>query len=160
MTALLYTAVVQLFVVAAAIVASVWLVERLGRRIMAIWPSLIMACCLVLMATLIHTPGVVIPAFTLAAMCDYGCIASVYYAWGSELFPTGVRGRALGLSNAAGKFGSLTGVVLFPSLFKISLPLAFGALAAVVLVDVVVVYIMAPETKGKSLDVLEREALG
>lgn len=158
--ALLYTAVVQLFVVAAAIVASVWLVERLGRRIMAIWPSLIMAVCLVIMAAVIHTPWVVIPAFTIAAMCDYGCIASVYYAWGSELFPTGVRGRALGLSNAAGKFGSLTGVVFFPSLFKISPVVAFGVLAVVVLVDLVIVYIMAPETKGRSLDDLEREALG
>lgn len=158
-TALEFTATITLLFVLTGVWASLKAVESYGRRALAFWPSLIMGVALLVLAWLIHIPAVVLPAIAVASMCDYGCIANVYFVWASELFPTAVRGQAVGISNGLGKMGSLLGVLTFPSIFAISPVLAFVILAGLVFVGAAVVYFMAPETKGQSLDLLEKAVL-
>lgn len=154
-TALEFAVGINVLVVIANIVSSLWIVDRIGRRVLAIVPSAIIALSLIVVAIASHNPYVVIIGFALTTILNSGLVVGAYYAWGSELFPTSVRGRALGISNAAGKFGSVLGVLQFPVLFAKSPTWSFLLLAGLAFCDVVMLYIFAPETKGVSLDDLE-----
>lgn len=159
-TALEFGVTINSLVVVANVVSSLWVIERFGRRLLAIVPSLVIGVSLVAVAFASHNPYVVLVGFALTTILNSGFIVGSYYAWGSELFPTSLRGRALGISNAAGKFGSVLGVLQFPILFAKSPMLSFLLLAALVFVDVIMLLILAPETKNTSLDELESVTLG
>jgi len=154
-TAIEFGVVINALVVVANIVSSLWVIERFGRRVLAIVPSAVIGLSLVAVALASHNPYVVLIGFALTTILNSGLIVGTYYSWGSELFPTSVRGRALGISNAAGKFGSLLGVLQFPILFAMSPAWSFLLLAALAFVDVIMLFLLAPETRAVSLDELE-----
>jgi putative MFS transporter len=154
-TALEFGVIINSLVVVANVVSSLWIIERFGRRILALIPSAIIGLSLIAVALASMNAYVVLAGFALTTILNSGLIVGTYYTWGSELFPTSVRGRALGISNAAGKLGSLLGVLQFPILFAISPKWSFLLLAALAFVNVVMIFLVAPETRDVSLDELE-----
>ncbi len=154
-TALEFGVIINSLVVIANIVSSLWIIERFGRRVLALVPSAIIGLSLIAVALASTNAYVVLIGFALTTVLNSGLIVGTYYTWGSELFPTSVRGRALGISNAAGKFGSLLGVLQFPVLFAMSPRWSFLLLAALAFVDVLMIFLLAPETRNVSLDDLE-----
>ena len=138
------------------IIFALRLVEQVGRRPVGIWGFWIPACCIVGMAFSLQNPWLLAILFAAGSSIMLGGPANVYFTWGAELFPTAVRGRALGISNAVGKFGSIAGVFLFPLIYARSLFLALLVIAAVLALGGLTAALMAPETKGRSLDELEK----
>lgn len=154
-TALEFTAGFNLLYVLLGLVTSFWLIEKWGRRPMGIWPWLVSTCCIVALALVLHVPTAVAILFGLGTVLMFSAQTLVYFCWAVELFPTSVRGRALGYSNATGKVGSLLGVLLFPIIFTASPFVAMLLIAALMLTGTIITMFMAPETKGISLDDLE-----
>ena len=155
LTALQFGVVINALVVVANIIASLWVIDRVGRRPLAIVPSVIIAFSLIAVAFGSQNSFVVIAGFAIVTILNSGFVVGAYYTWGSELFPTSVRGRAIGISNAAGKFGSMLSVLQFPIFFAKSPMWSLLTLAGLVFFNVIMVAIFAPETKGASLDELE-----
>jgi MFS transporter, putative metabolite transport protein len=146
---------INVLVVVANIVGVLWIIDKFGRRAIAIVPSLVIGVTLVVVAMASDNPVVVVGGFALVTILNSGFVVGAYYAWGSELFPTSVRGTSLGISNGAGKFGSVLGVSMFPVLFAKSPTWSFLLLAGLIFLNVITLLVAAPETKGISLDELE-----
>lgn len=157
-TSLEFTAGFNLLYVLFGLVVSLFLIEKWGRRPMGIWPWFLAAILVGILAFVLHDRAAVIVLFAIGTIMMFGAQTLVYFCWGVELFPTNVRGRALGISNAAGKVGSLVGVLLFPGIFAASPKDAMLILAVLMLIGSLITLKMAPETKGVSLDELEQIA--
>ncbi|WP_051790881.1 MFS transporter [Amycolatopsis jejuensis] len=154
-TPLVFATVVNVVVVVVNVATSLWVVDRAGRRPLAIVPSVVVAFALIAVAAASGNPIVIATGFAVVSIATSGMLAGVYYAWGSELFATGIRGRSLAITNAIGKLGSVAGVALFPTLFIAAPAISFAVLAVVVFAVVAALIRWAPETKGRSLDELE-----
>ncbi|MCL4351527.1 MAG: sugar porter family MFS transporter [Firmicutes bacterium] len=155
-TSLEFTAGFNLLYVLFGLIVSLFLIEKWGRRPMGIWPWLSAAILIGLLAFVLHNRVAVALLFAVATIFMFGAQTLVYFCWGVELFPTNVRGRALGFSNGVGKIGSLLGVLLFPGIFATSPKDAMLIIAGLMLIGSLITLKMAPETKGLSLDDLEQ----
>src|SRR5699024_12663430 len=82
----------------------------------------------------------------------------------ATLFPSPTlfraRGRAVGIANMIGKGGSVVGTLSLPTLYDSIGNLIFVLIAVAALVNLVVVAIIAPETKGRTLDRSEERRVG
>lgn len=136
-------------VVVVGAVISVLLVERVGRRKLAIPPFWISAVALAVVGLIPHpTAGLILACFLVFSVANAvsTTLAGVYPG---EVFPTEIRGAGVGFATAASRVGAAAGTFL--------LPLSVGALgmagtvliaAAISLVGGVVSHRLAPETKG------------
>ncbi|MGV9633094.1 MFS transporter [Nocardia rhamnosiphila] len=130
-----------------------WLVERWGRRPLAIIPMGLMI--LPLAALWLWAGG---PIWFVALMfCSYTFISGgpnlLVWIYPNELFPTEVRATAVGISVAVSRFGAATGTYLLPlslSSLGTGTTMLFGA--ALTAIAFVVCIAWAPETKGMSLE--------
>lgn len=147
-------------------------VDRWGRRLLMIWGTAGMGLSLVAMgvtAQKLTDPSQAV-AWMLALMVIY--IASFGVSVGpvtwvilSEIFPTAVRGRALGLATFCLWAADYAVTQTFPMMnaegswlvrqFQHAFP--FYVYAAFCLILILLVWRMVPETKGKSLEQIERE---
>jgi PHS family inorganic phosphate transporter-like MFS transporter len=85
---------------------------------------------------------------------------STTFVYPSEIFPVRVRTTGHGIAAAMGKLGGFLGVFLFPFLMHAhGLEGAESAAAAASVLGLIVTVLTLPETKGKSLEEIEREAL-
>jgi MFS family permease len=82
------------------------------------------------------------------------------FVYPSEIFPVRVRTTGHGIAAAMGKVGGFLGVFLFPFLMHWKGLLGAESAAAIAsLLGLIVTATMLPETKGKSLEEIERETL-
>lgn len=157
-TALLFTGATTLVAAAVGTIVCLWLIETVGRRIVALTclGFLIMACLTIYWG--IAFAPVVLIAFGVAIAVINGGTSIAFYAWAPELFPAAIRGRAVGIVNMIGKLGSVLGTLALPTLYDAIGNSIFVVIAVAALVNLAVVYLLAPETKGRSLDDLARGA--
>jgi len=87
-----------------------------------------------------------------------GGASLVFYVWAPKLFPTWVHGRAVGLINMIGKGASVPSTLTLPALYERIGNTIFLLIATAAALDVAVVYLLASETKGRSLADLESGA--
>lgn len=139
---------------------TLWLIERSGRRPLLMVSSVGMAVCQLLLglAFLMHP----LPAhFVLASMLL--CVAAFALGLGpvtwtlmAELFPTNVRGQAMSLANMALWIASFLLTFTFLSLVHaITITGAFCLYSVLCALTFVLVWKLAPETKGKTLEEIE-----
>ncbi|QTX06016.1 MFS transporter [Agromyces archimandritae] len=128
-------------------------VDSWGRRPLAVVPLLLMAVPLLGLWLWTESPI----WFVLIAFCSYNFFSGgpsiLVWIYPNELFPTQYRASAVGIGTAASRFGAATGTYLMPislETFGAGTTMLFGAILT--LVAFVVVYIMAPETRGRSLE--------
>lgn len=145
------TAIIALIAVGS--IPSLWLVEKWGRRPVAVVPLFIMI--LPLTGLWLWADGPL--WFIVAAFCVYAFVSGgpsiLVWIYPSELFPTEIRASASGMATAISRFGAATGTYLLPvSMLHLGsgVTMAFGAILTAV--AFVVCLLMAPETKGRSLD--------
>jgi sugar porter (SP) family MFS transporter len=158
-------------------------VDRCGRKTLLIIGAAGMALSMCTLGVVGIAFGELVPQGNAAPLPDklvmppaagYVAIASVYfyvvnfaYSWGpvcwlmpTELFPLKQRARGVGMTTTANFLCNLVVAELFPfalGALRFKVFLVFAALnAALVLFSVFVV----PETRGKSLEALERELAG
>ena len=151
-TGLMVETVIIGLIVAGSIPA-LFLVERWGRRPVAVIPLGIMV--IPLAGLWLWAGG---PLWFIVAMfCIYAFVSGgpsiLVWIYPNELFPTEFRATAVGIATSVSRFGAATGTYLLP-LSMASLgtgtTMLFGAILTAV--AFVICLVMAPETKGKSLE--------
>ncbi|SDS68317.1 MFS transporter [Microlunatus soli] len=155
-TALLFTGATLLIAGVVGTIVCLYLIESLGRRFVALGclTLLIIACLLIYFG--IGVAALVLVAFGAAIAVINGGTSIAFYAWAPELFPTAIRGRAVGLANMIGKAGSVLGTLALPTLYESVGNTIFMIIAVAAAINLAVVFLLAPETKGRSLDDLAR----
>ncbi|APX31691.1 hypothetical protein BH708_01960 [Brachybacterium sp. P6-10-X1] len=157
-TALLFTGASTLVAAAVGTAVCLWLIESVGRRIVALsCLGMLILACLSMYWGIAVVPLVLI-AFGVAIAVINGGTSIAFYAWAPELFPASIRGRAIGIVNMIGKLGSVLGTLALPTLYDAIGHGIFTVIAVAALINFAVVFVLAPETKGRSLDDLARGA--
>jgi MFS transporter, SP family, xylose:H+ symportor len=136
-------------------------VDRFGRRVLMLTGCAGIAVCHALLGLgyLLGLPGIFILILSLAAMGFYGMsLAPVAWVLISEIFPNRIRGAAVAV--AAGSLWIACFVLIFTFPYLKDLLTISGAVwlyGAICLVGFAVVFRYVPETKGKTLEQIERE---
>lgn len=145
----------------AATIAAIALIDRLGRKVLLTGSALGMAVCLVGMALAFRQPQT---SAALVITCMLGCVASFGVGLGpgvwvvlSEIFPNRIRGRAMGLATVALWCACVVLTMTYLSLSSALGPSgAFSLYAVMCLATAAFVWLLTPETKGRTLEEIER----
>ena len=140
---------------------AIFTVDRLGRR----WLMLAGSGGLVLIYACIgagyrcHWTGTPVLLLVLAAMACYACtLAPIVWVILSEIFPNRIRGGAMSVAVFALWTGCFTLTYTFPHLKQaIGIGNTFWFYAAICAAGFVFILVRLPETKGKTLEEIERE---
>lgn len=150
------------------------LVDRVGRRPILLVGSIGMTVSLGAMALAFSQsnvvngqpslPGIWAPValvaanlFVIAFGASWGPIIWVLLG---EIFPNGIRGRALGVAAAAQWIANFVVTITFPPLAAFSLAFTYGLYALFALLSLFFVLRVVPETKGRSLEEADSLSLG
>jgi SP family arabinose:H+ symporter-like MFS transporter len=140
---------------------AMWLVERLGRRPLLLIGITGMLCSLTLVGFFFarHATGEVVVAVMMLCIGFY-IISLAPLAWliMSEIFPTRLRGKAMGVASIVLWSATFVGAQILPSLSDFmqkhfhSIAGVFWTFAAVCVIALVFCWSMVPETKGRTLE--------
>ncbi len=134
--------------------------EWLGRRRQIIYCFVGMTIALIVLA-LWTAPGLVpmiilLSVTILLANLGPGVLNMVYP---NEMFPTRLRGSGVGFAGSVSRIGSILGVLVFPILVASwGMQTATWLFVGVCVIGLIGSLALAPETRGRSLDELERLA--
>lgn len=136
--------------------------DRWGRRTMLLTGSAGMVISLALFVIAYHLPGV--PPLLILS-CVLGYTAFFAFAMGpipwiviAEIFPNKIRGRAASIATAVLWTGTLVVTFTFLSLVHaVGVAGTFGIYAILSLASFVFIWKMVPETRGKTLEQIQRE---
>ncbi|POX42954.1 MFS transporter [Streptomyces sp. Ru73] len=136
------------FVVAGAI-TSVLLIERVGRRKLAVPPFWISAVALVAVGLWADaSPLLVISCFIVFSVAN-AVSTALTGVYPGEVFPTEIRGAGVGFATAASRVGAAAGTFLLPLVVSgLGVATAMLCAAVISLTGGVVSHFLAPETKG------------
>ena len=147
-----------------ATIVSLYLIDRLGRKPLLIFSAVGMAVCEIALALafLIQPPP---GALILTIMLCCGAAFAVGLGPGvwvmlSEIFPTRIRGRAMGLATVSLWIACVVLTSTFLSLVNaITITGAFFLYAVNCVITALFVWKLTPETKGKTLEEIEKQWL-
>lgn len=148
---------------------AIFLVDRVGRKPILLTGSVLMTVSLAAMAlsfTFAQGSGedVSLPApwGTVALVAANLFVVGFGASWGplvwvllGEIFPSRIRGRALGVAAGAQWIANFAITVSFPAMSSWSLPLTYGMYALFAALSFVYVAFRIPETKGMELEQTE-----
>lgn len=150
-SALLGESLINLCFLIGCIILS-YMLNSLGRRPVMTWSFLLMAIPLLIMGLFPDAPiWVIMVGFAAYAILSGGPNILVF-VYPNELFPTKLRGTAVGIVTAFSRLGSFVGVFLLPlgiERYGIGPIMLIGF--AITFVGFLVSYALAPETKGMTL---------
>lgn len=133
-------------------VISVMLIERVGRRMLAVPPFFISALALLCVALFAHVSSVVILLCFFAFSLVNAISTTLCGVYPGEVFPTEIRGIGVGFATAISRIGAAAGTFLLPVIIgTMGIGTAMLIAAGVSLVGGIVSWFLAPETKGKLL---------
>jgi MFS transporter, putative metabolite:H+ symporter len=131
--------------------SAAWLVERWGRKPTLVTYLLGTAAA----AFLFGNAGTGTDAFIYVALlsfCNLGAWAIVY-TYSPELYPTAIRATGAGIAAAVGRIGGIIGPFLTPVLVPtLGQSGVFALFMVVLVVTALNVWLLAEETKGRSLE--------
>ena len=133
-------------------VTSVLLIERVGRRKLAIPPFWISAAALLLVGLFAGvSPTVVILCFLIFSFFN-AVSTALTGVYPGEVFPTEIRGAGVGFATAASRVGAAVGTFVLPvSMENLGVGTTMVFAAAVSIIGGIVSHFLAPETKGLAL---------
>ena len=133
-------------------VVALLFVNRMGRRPLVIHSFVWSGLALLLLGIFPDAPsGVIMTLFALYAVI-IGGTQILQWVYPNELFPTEVRGSAVGLASSASRIGAAVGTYLVPmALTGWGVGGTMLAAAAINVVGAVVSIVWAPETRGMAL---------
>lgn len=145
----------------AATIVALWLIDRSGRRRLLMVSSGVMALCqFALGAAFLIEPR----PFLLILAIMLACVAAFAVGLGpgvwvllAEIFPTRIRGRAMSIATVSLWVACVALTMTFLSLVSaITITGAFWLYGAMCIITYMVVWLATPETKGKTLEEIER----
>ncbi len=135
----------------------IYFVEKTGRRNLEILGFAGAALSLFIFAMVSDyiAVGLLLTFFSFATMHLFHNLGptNLTYDYPAEIFPTRIRGTAMGFATSVSRIGAIVGTIVFP-IILFTLPFKYVLLFLVVfeLIGFIVTYKFAPEPKGKSLD--------
>jgi sugar porter (SP) family MFS transporter len=140
------------------------IVDRSGRRVLMLWGSAGLAVIYIAMGCCYHggVKGLPMLLLVLAAISCYAMsLAPVTWVLISEIFPNRIRGAAVSVAVSALWIACFILTFTFPILNKTLGPAAtFWTYAGICVAGFVFILVRVPETKGKTLEQIERELVG
>lgn len=135
------------------------LVDRIGRRpLIIISFSGLTAALIVLALTIEPSLAFLITLFSIAVLFANSGGGVLNFVYPTELFPTSIRASGSGLATSVSRVGSILGVLVFPNVVALwGNNAALWFFAAVGGAGLLICVFMAPETKGRSLEEINRE---
>jgi len=128
-----------------------YLLERLGRRGTVIGFVLLSAAAAYLYGSSTSTVAILV-AGSVMQFFFFG-MWSALYAYTPEVFPTRARATGCGTSSAFGRVGAILGPVIVPvALVNYGKTSTFAIAAAFLVIGAIAVWVLGPETKGKTLE--------
>jgi MFS transporter, SP family, xylose:H+ symportor len=136
------------------------IIDRFGRRRLLLVGAAGLAVCLAVAAWAFHSGAG--GAIVLASLIGYIAFfafsqGSVIWVYISEIFPNRVRGRGQALGSFTHWFWAAVVSWTFPVIAEWSGASAFAFFAAMMVLQFVLVLVLLPETKGLSLEEIQRE---
>lgn len=148
-------------VMVVSVIFTIFLVDRSGRKTLMLLGTGALAIIYLIEGYFFYTgvQGIPIVILTLMSVAIYSfTLAPVVWVILSEIFPNRIRGAAMSLSAVALWSGNFSLTFTFPSIKEnLGWPLNFWLYAAICLAGFTVLYYKLPETKGKSLEQIEKE---
>jgi len=160
-SAILATSVVGIVNVLATIVA-ILLVDRLGRRRLLLGGSIIMVVALVMLGIIFahnsgHIGGLTLIALIVYILAFALSFGPVFWLMSAEIFPTRVRASGASISSFANWAANLLVSITFLSLIgALGAPATFWLYASFGVLAFIFSWLLVPETKGRSLEQIER----
>ncbi|MHA7820253.1 MAG: sugar porter family MFS transporter [Erythrobacter sp.] len=152
-----------------AVFLAIALIDRIGRKPLLFWGSLLMTAGLLVMATAFASGSLVDGDLVLSDQAGLAALiaANVYvvafnFSWGpvmwvmlGEMFPNQIRGSGLAVSGFAQWGANFLIIMSFPWLLaNIGLPITYGFYAAAALVSALFVAKAVGETAGRELEAM------
>jgi MFS transporter, putative metabolite transport protein len=133
-------------------VLSLFLVNRIGRRPLLIHSFVWAGLAMLFLGFFPEAPAWVIMALFIAYAVFIGGTQILQWIYPNELFPTEIRGSAVGLASSLSRIGAAVGTYLVPlSLTGLGIGATMIIGAIVTLVGAGVSFAWAPETRGLTL---------
>jgi SP family arabinose:H+ symporter-like MFS transporter len=141
-------------------IASLWMIDRFGRKPLYVGGSMGMAICLALLVVAAMAgrfQGALVLALILGYLAFFcACIGPVFWTLVPEIFPNDVRGAAMTFPVLIQWVANALVVLLFPYAFHvIGKSFTFGFLALMCLCQGLFTWFWVPETKNKGLEEIE-----
>lgn len=141
-------------------VLAILLVEKMGRKKILLTGTSLMALFLFLLAWSFNSPvvdGSLVFIFIMAFIGTYAfSLAPVTWVLLSEIFPNYIRSKALSLASCVLWLATFLVVLISPYLLKLSPVINFLIFGIFNVIGIFFVWRFVPETKGKSLEEIER----
>jgi MFS family permease len=143
---------------------AVWLMDRAGRRRLLFWGNLGCFLSLIALGALLGNPAASATLKVAAAATFVACFAfsmgPIKWVFMSEVFPTRIRGRAVAISSLTVWTADAVLNQLFPLLRDTwGKSATFYAFAIVLIPQFYFIWRIMPETKGRTLEEIERSWL-
>lgn len=140
---------------------ALWLIDKVGRKALLLVGSTLMTICLFAVGYGFHSPdvpGYLILFFILLYVASFAVsLGPVVWVMISEIFPTRIRGRATAFAALCLWLADYAVSQTFPMLLEgVGTAATFWLFAVISLVTVVFCAKAVPETKGRSLEEIER----
>jgi sugar porter (SP) family MFS transporter len=144
-----------------ATLVALWVIDKLGRRPLLMLSAAGMALGqgLIGLAFLFQPPpaALLVPAILFCAACFAVGLGPGVWLLLSELFPTRIRGRAMSIATLSLWVACVALTLTFLSLVKaLTASGAFWIYSTLCLVTLVFIWRAVPETKGRTLEEIER----
>jgi SP family arabinose:H+ symporter-like MFS transporter len=140
---------------------AIWKVDTWGRRPLLIWGMVVVTLSLGItgLLFLLKATSSIWIALVLGAYmaCESLSICAVIWVLTPEIFPNRIRGRAMSLAVFSNWCTNTVSAFLFPWFVdRFGMHVGFFTFSAICLVATVFFWRFVPETKGKSLEEIER----
>ncbi|WP_307857021.1 MFS transporter [Pseudarthrobacter albicanus] len=140
-------------VVVAGALTSMFLIEKVGRRKLAIPPMWIGAGALIIIGLFAHVSPIIILACFIIFSFANAVSTALTGVYPGEVFPTEIRGAGVGFATAVSRVGAAAGTFLLPlSISGLGIGTTMLFAAGICVIGALVSQRLAPETKGLSLN--------
>lgn len=140
---------------------SLFLVDRFGRKPLMMIASIGMGLSLLLLGLSFpnaEKEGVLLLFYTLSFVSFFSVgMGGIFWVVVSEIFPNRIRGRAMTISVIFLWGGNFLVAQFFPVLLSALKEQVFFVFAAICVICLIFIYKYVPETKGRSLEEIEKE---
>ncbi|AJY74223.1 sugar porter family MFS transporter [Paenibacillus beijingensis] len=139
---------------------SLWLVDKVGRKVLLLIGSISMTVCLTVIGLAFQTgqtSGPIVLIFILLYVASFAIsLGAVLWVILSEIFPAPIRGKAVAIGTMTHWVADYAVSQSFPPLLSTAGPaVTFWIFGFMALVTVIFTWRAIPETKGKSLEEIE-----